>query len=426
MKRIRSFLSHRTSVDVIINTFGNYLNVFFTALYFLVLVRVLSRTEYGVLSVLFAIAYVLANILDFGVTASIYSHLPNAMSNRTEALKFLKANFIFQFILSSSVLVVLFFFIKPIDHYILKLDVPLSYYFWTFLTIPLFIMQNFALNVLYATKKFLYANIIVNTANIIKTIILFVLIWKGRLSVLNVIITIGFIGQVVFIGLLFLQRRNFFKELLATKIDRGKIFLRYTLTFFAATQLFTLASRIDLFMLSFFLPKALVGDYGLSQKIILTVLTAVSSITQVLSPQFSNIHDKTELLRLLKKSFVYMIIPISLFCIAIIAPNWIYLLFLPEKWTQAIAITRTLSIPYIIYSLTAIPTLFFLYTIKKPLHLLIMNGIFLVIITIGCYLTIPQRGVFGPPPVLMIGFVVVLFYILFAFVLEFRKLFRSS
>ncbi|EKE14245.1 MAG: hypothetical protein ACD_12C00609G0001, partial [uncultured bacterium] len=71
LKRILDFIKKPTSKNIIINTVGNYLNVFFIAFFAFLLVRIMQPSEYGVLSVLLGISYVLANILDFGTTASI-------------------------------------------------------------------------------------------------------------------------------------------------------------------------------------------------------------------------------------------------------------------------------------------------------------------------------------------------------------------
>ena len=76
IKRLLNFIKKPTSKNIVINTIGNYLNVVFIAFFAFLLVRIMQPSEYGVLSVLLGIAYVLANILDFGTTASIYSYLP--------------------------------------------------------------------------------------------------------------------------------------------------------------------------------------------------------------------------------------------------------------------------------------------------------------------------------------------------------------
>lgn len=422
MQRLKNLFKLRTTKDVLINTVGNYLSIFFTALYAPILVRTLTPSEYGVLSVLFAIAYLLANILDFGVTASIYSYLPPLLEDRHESLKFIKANFIFQTVLSITVLIIAFFFINNLDTFILKLNVPTSYYFWTFLSIPLFIWQNFILNVFFASKRFLYANILSNISNFSKLVMLGALIYFHKVTVQNVVIAFGILGQLIFFALLFNEKKQLLRDLIGAPFHRVHIKLEYTLTFFVSSQLFNLASRIDLFMLSFFLVKSEVGYYGLSQKIILTVITMINSITQVLSPQFAKIEKKSEVISLIKKGLIYMMIPTAVFITCILLPTWVYTFVFTEKYVKTALITRMLSASFILYGLTAVPTLFFLYTIKKPRHLLLMNLIFLIVVATGCYVLIPKKGVYGPPIAFIIAFTIVSVYITTAFVHEFRQM----
>lgn len=420
--KLRRIIRIPTTKDVIINTAGNYLSIFFTALYALLLVRILSPSEYGVLSVLFAIAYLLAMILDFGVTASIYSYLPPLLENRQEAYSFIKANFVFQTILSCAVLLISFVFIDHLDVYIFKLNVPTSYYFWTFLSIPLFIWQNFVLNVFFAAKKFLYANIVNNVAYFLKAVLLFVLILLDKVSVEYVIIIFGIIGQLVFFVVLLKDRKHLLLHVLRMPFDRRHIRLQYTLTFFIATQLFNLASRIDLFMLSYFLAKSEVGYYGLSQKIILTVISMINAITQVLSPLFAKAETRSETISLLKKGFLYMLIPSAVFLAAILAPTNVYTLFFTDKFAKTATITRMLSAAFILYAFAAVPTLFFLYTVKKPIHLLYMNLLFLVVVAVGCFILIQEYGVFGPPATFVAAFLLVGLYITIALKKEIRTL----
>jgi len=411
-----------TTRDVLINTLGNYMAVFFVALYAIILFRIMPIAEYGVFSVLFAIAYLLANILDFGVTASIYSYLPELQGNRKATVRFIKTNFVFQTVLVAIVLFVSYFFIDLLDSKILKLDVPSSYYFWTFISIPFFIWQNFVLNVLFATKRFLYGNILNNIAYVTKLLLLFFLILTDNVTPETVIIAFGIVSQVIFFAILIHHKRSFFWQLLHEPLEWAQVRLTYTLTFFASSQLFNLASRIDLFMLSYFLTKTEVGYYGLAQKIILTVLTMINSITQVLSPQFAAAKTKQEVISLLKKGMFYMMLPTSMFLLLIVLPQELFVLAFKEKVTRAVAITRLLAAPYTMYGLTAIPVLFFLYTIKKPVHLLIINFIFLVVVSIGCFIFIPIYGVNAPPMVFAAAFIIAALYIVVFFIKELRMM----
>lgn len=422
MKRLFRLLKLSTTKDILVNTSGNYLNVGFSALYAFVLFRVMTPAEYGVLSVLFAITYLGANILDFGVTASIYSYLIPLLANREESLKFIKSNFLFQTLLSGIVLIILFILIQPIDRNFLKLHVPMSYFFWAFVSIPFFIWQNFALNILYATKKIVQANLYINIANVLKTLILFFLIFKGIANIENVIITLGVVGQIIFFIPLLTEQKHLIRQFLRSSIEREKIKLRYSLTFFSATQLFNLATRSDLFMLSFYLSKAEVGYYAAAQKIVLSILTSVNSVAQVLSPQFASVKSKGQVLSLVKKGLFYMGLPVGIFILAAVTPKSVYSLFFTDLYVKTDTITRALSLSYIFFALTLVPILFFLYTIKKPIHLLYINLIFFIIVILGCYLLIPIYGVFAPPAVFMIAFLAITAYTAFFFWREYEKL----
>lgn len=117
-----------------------------------------------------------------------------------------------------------------------------------------------------------------------------------------------------------------------------------------------------------------------------------------------------------------MIIPTAVFIAAIATPTNIYTLIFTAKFTKSALITKMLSGSFILYSLTALPSLFFLYTIKKPTHLLVMNAIFLIIVASGCFILIQKYGVFGPPFAFITAFLIVALYIVLVFPKEFKKL----
>ena len=422
MEKIHHFIKTPTTKHIAINTLGNYLNVFFTIVYTLALVRSFDREQYGVFSVLVALGAVLANILDFGVTASIFSELPAIREKHEKTLVFLKTNILFQSVLAFLTLALAFFFTPVIDKSILKLSVSTTTYGLTFLSVPLLIWQNTALNTLYATNNFLKANIYINAANIIKTGSLFLFIFQGDINVNTAILALFIIGPAIFILFVIIGNKAVFSQLFQARLDRRGVKLSYSLTYFVATQLFNLASRVDLFSLAFFLPKSQVGLYAPAQKIVLTILTAVNSITQVLSPQFAAIKTKKETLSLLKKGFAYMSVPVMLYFGVVITPFFAFELFFTKTFAETADIARALSGGYILFSLSAVPLLFFLYTIKKPVHLLLVNLLFLIGIVTGCFLFIPKFALFGPPIAFGLTSVLIVIYIATAFIYQWNKM----
>lgn len=395
--RIINFFKKQTSVDVIINTLGNYLNVFFTALFALILVRILNPSQYGVLSVLLGIAYVLANILDFGTTATIYSYLPPLIEKRTKQMyEFIKTTFIYQSSLSFIVIAILFVSFPYLDKVFFKTGAPPAELYITAFSVLFFIWQNFISNILFAAKKFLKANLYINAANLLKTILIFYLAYTRTVSVGTVIFVFGIVGPAIFFLLLFLEKKDFVFVLIKSKVKNEQFRFGYTLTYFFANQFFNLGLRMDLFLLSFFRLRNDVGYYGLAQKIILSVITTVVSITQVLSPNFSKIKNRRDVRSSMRTGLYYLMLPVGIFLLLAVTPNQVFYLFFTEKFAKTAQLARGLAWPFILFTLGDLPLLFILYTFKKPQFVLYSNILFFMGMTIGCYIFIPIYGVFAP------------------------------
>jgi O-antigen/teichoic acid export membrane protein len=424
LQKILDFIKKPTSRNIIINTIGNYLNVFFVAFFAFLLVRIMHPSDYGVLSVLLGVAYVLANILDFGTTASIYSYLPLMIEKRHKNLYiFLKTIFFYQTTFSLIVISFLFIFFPYLDKIFFKTGAPWWELYITTFSVLFLIWQNYAINSLNAAKQFLKANLFLNLSNTIKTAVIVVFIPLKFITVGSIIFTFGILGPAVFFVLLFFEKKHIFIKILKAPIVKEEFRFAYTVTYFIASQFFNLAQRMDLFLLSYFFSKSPeVGYYGLSQKIILTVMASVASITQVLSPNFSKIKTKEEVIKEFKHGFLYLLIPAFLFIALYFTPNQVFYLFFTKTFAKTAAITKALSLPFIIYAFLNLPFLFLLYTVKKPRVILLANVIFFLIITFGCFYMIPKYGVFGPPYVFAIGFTISLIIGLIFSLKEYKKI----
>lgn len=424
--RLIDFIGRPTSQNIIINTLGNYLNVFFTALFALILVRILTPSQYGVLSVLLGIAYVLANVLDFGTTATIYSYLPGLYEKRTvELYRFIKSTFFYQSLFSFIVIAILLITFPYLDKIFFKTGAPWIEMALTSFSVLFLIWQNFFQNILFAAKKFVKTNFYLNLANVLKTLVLFIMIATKTVTIGSVIFVFGILGPFIFFILLVIDKKHLVSVFIDSKIDRKDFRFRYTLTYFIASQFFNLGLRMDLFLLSYFRSKAEVGYYGLAQKIILTIITTVISITQVLSPSFSRISKKSEALSQFKTGITYLLLPAGLFLLLFITPNQIFDLFFTSKFAQTASITKVLSLPFIMYALGSLPMLFLLYTVKKPIYILISNVVFFSVLTIGSYVLIPKFGVYGPPWAIAAALFIAIFIQITASVKEFKKMFKS-
>ena len=104
----------------------------------------MTPVEYGTLSVIFGIIYVLANILDFGTTASIYSYLPTIFEKKSSHIfSYLKTIFFFQSVFVIFIMIVFLLSFPYLDKVFFKTNISLIELYITFFSIIFFIWQNF-------------------------------------------------------------------------------------------------------------------------------------------------------------------------------------------------------------------------------------------------------------------------------------------
>src|SRR3989344_675775 len=410
MKQIRTLLRERTTAEVVVNTIGNYLNIFFSVLYVVIIARFFTPSENGIYIVLFTLVYVFTNIFDFGTSATIYSYLPSMLQDKTKSFSFLKITFVYQTILATAALIVLSLLINPINNDWLKLHVPFRYFIWAFGTIPLLIWQNFILNTLYASRRFFTANVLINMINITRLLLLLLFKIYGILNLEWLLIIFGPLAPILFILLIVVIYPKLPKQFIEASLVRKHLNLGYSFVFFIATQLYFIASRLDLFIIAHFLTKTEVGYYGLAQKIVFSILTTINSVTQVLSPQFSVVKTKSQVNLLMRRFGIFCILPIGLLIGAIITPDFIYNLVFSIQYAAMPPVAKLLSGVNIFFVVMQIPMLFFLYAVKKPKYVLISNAILLTIIGVGSYYGAQNYGLFGPPLALLASYIIVTIY----------------
>ncbi|MDO8497605.1 MAG: hypothetical protein Q7S61_03610, partial [bacterium] len=127
-------------------------------------------------------------------------------------------------------------------------------------------------------------------------------------------------------------------------------------------------------------------------------------------------------LREFKTGFMYLLVPTALFCVLFFFPVPLYDIFFTTRYLAAVPIIRALSLPFILYSLSSLPMLFILYTVKKPVYILMANIMFFLIVTAGSYTLIPGMKVLGPPWAIFAAFLVSTTILSIATIKEYRKM----
>ena len=419
LSRLRA-LPH--SRNIIINTVGTYLGFVFSAIYIVFFVRVLTPAEFGLLSVLQAFSYLLTNILSFGMPASVYAHLPSHRHSQSELSQYILSNVLVMTALSSLSLAILYAFVRDIDVRFLRTLASDQLFVLALVGTQMYIWQNFLTDVLNASGHFLHINISNNLSHLVRVCVLVGLALTGHLTIGSILFVMGIVGPCVVFIRTALSWPAFMRHLAHARITRETIRLSYTFTYYIASQLYQLATRTDLFLISYFLTRPEVGFYGLSQKILLAVVTSSDSITQVLSPQFAQARTYVEVRTLLKHMATYMLLPASLFAGGILLPKEIYTLVFSAQYDTSTAVTKALSLAYIITPFISGILLVFLYTIKKPRYLLMTNALLCTIILSMNYHFIPSLRLFAAPIAYGVAHVTVGVFLLGALRYEMRLL----
>jgi O-antigen/teichoic acid export membrane protein len=422
-KRLLTFAKDPTSINILINSLGNYFNIGFVVIIFFIMVQKLTPVEYGVYSVLFGLSYLLAQILEFGTTATIYSSVPALyQTNERKLYQFIKSTLFYQTLFSViivGVLIVLFpwldtvFFKTGSDPWVLVL---------TSGTIIMFVWQNFLTNILFAAKRFARANIYLNLANVVKVVVIATLAYTHTLTIPTVIIAYGYVGPIVFFLLFLAKNYERLPSFSAAAIRKDELKFGYTMTYFVASQFYNMGIRMDLFLLSYFMLGAQIGYYASAQKIILSIIATIVSISQVLSPQFATVHTKKEVWSSIKKGFMYMAFPASIFVALFFTPRFVFDLLFPESYAPVIDAAHALALPFVLNAFGTVLMLFLLYTVKKPIYILWSNIAFFIIVTAGSYALIPHMGMLGPPIAIAGAFLAADAILLVASIKEYRSL----
>lgn len=384
------------SRNIIINTVGTYLGFVFSAIYIVFFVRVLSPAEFGLLSVLQAFSYLLTNILSFGMPASVYAHLPSHRHSAKELSEYIFSNILVMTVLSGLSLALLYAWVHDIDSHFLRTHATDHLFILALIGTQMYIWQNFLTDVLNASGHYLHINVSNNLSHLIRVCVLVLLAVTGHLTIGTILFVMGILGpSIVFIRTA-LSWPAFITMLAHTRVTRETVRFAYTFTYYIASQLYQLATRTDLFLISYYLTRPEVGYYGLSQKILLAVVTSSDSITQVLSPQFAKARTYGDVQTLLKHMRTYMLLPAGMFALGILIPKEVYTLVFSAQYDASTVVTKALSLAYMITPFIAGMLLVFLYTIKKPRYLLISNALLCAIIVSMNYHFIPSLRLFAP------------------------------
>lgn len=385
---------------------GNVTSAFFSFLFTVILVRVLSLSDFGYFSALLSLMLMVTELSDIGIGQSLSSFLP-PLENYQDKLKvFLKSAFISQFIITFLVTVFIVLFSEQISQILFHNS---DYGFLVSLTgISIFcsVMVNFITYSLSARKKFLKVSFLSASGSLLRLLFLLGIILFTSVTLENSVLMQTLSIILYMIAALILFNPQFLKFRIS-KNDIKRLF-RFAYLLGIARVFTGIAYRLDVLMLVSLKNSTEAGIYSTASRVISIYPMLVGSYLTVIAPKISTMSAINDIKKYTLKIIFGTIGLIStILLLLIFAPPFLLLLF-GEKTLPAVPVFRLLLISMIFFVASIPSVALAIFYFKKP-YILTINGVIqLIIVIFGNLIFIPVYGKEGAAFSLILAYLITL------------------
>lgn len=341
-----------TAKNTYLSFLGNGLFSLFTMICMIMVSRTLGPSQFGVFSVLFSFAVISFDVSALGLDQALvrFVSLNLSRGRQTRANQFVKAVFKIRLITALS-LIFMGFFLSPVLSKIIFRE-PDYHWLLVFIfvsTANMLLVGGFFSSYLRARQEFLKDAIFQGIRGFFRAILIFLLFWLNKLSLMNAVLTFSFYHWpflpliFLFIPLSFLKSRpskEIYKKLFSFS---GWIYL------WALTA--TLHSRLDIFMLERLRSSYETGIYAVATKPLTIFLTLINSFNLVLLPKISSITSMEHFSRFFKKLILALIGLVVLILVGIVVAEPLISLLFGSQYLPAVRILRILLLGIIFMGL---------------------------------------------------------------------------
>lgn len=395
---IKSVLKKQFLHQISFVTAGSLINGASLFLLNILLARNLSQDIFGVFSLSVMVLSVVAEMSDFGLNAGLLRFAPYYLAtNQEDKFKqivktILRWRLVLSLLLSIGGLALSY----PIARYILGQVKVAPYLTYTSLGIGGVVLLGFIATFLQAKQRFFYNAALQSLKGVLRlsaALIFMVLGIKNVLVYLSVYIFVPWI-------LFFLNFKVLPKDLRKTIIEddvRKKLhsqLVRFSFWLTVSSLVAIFYSRVDQVMISHYLGLSEVAVFTVAWQLLQFFPIISSSITSVLMPKISSLHEKDDLIIFLKRSFKWLILGVFGLAILVYPSQYLITFLFGQKYLQAMPIYVVLSYSTLL-NILIIPFSLVIIIFHRTYITIISNFIQLVIL-VGCNFTfIPVYGMMG-------------------------------
>ncbi len=405
IKDLRLHLESSTFRQSAITLSGTVLNGLLGILFYIVLARNLSPSDFGIVAICIALLTLISDVADFGTNSGLVRFISSNISDHKNVYRFLKLSLLVK--LGVGILVIILGFVigpflavnvfnKP------ELISPLSLVLVGVLGSLLF---SYATSYLQAYQKFLHWSVLNVGSNLFRLVLVFLLIIMGTLNSMNslfVYVVLPFVG---FLLVLFVM--PFRKIVTSYDVTELKSHLiSFNLWVGITTIIYAISLRLDTFLNTSLLDTTQVGIYSVANQISLIVPQIISAIGIVSAPKFASFDTKFKMMEYFKKLMFFVGILALLGLMALPLGGYLLPVVYGDKYLEAVPIFMILAVAMIIYLVSTPINVAIYYFFGKPKVFVLVSFVHLLTIGLLGYYQIKNFGLMGAAITVFWGMVV--------------------
>lgn len=355
IKKILNFAFTDTGKDSAIVFAGTVINIVAGGFFFILAPRLLGPADYGIFATVVAIAMVAAAIANFGIDTGILRFAKKGTSEFNSILTIALKSYIFFGLTAAAV----GFFIAPVLADFLGQPDIIQLLRIGFIGTIFILLTNFFVASLQAKGEFLKASIVNISSNLSRILLLLVGIYFLRADLLFLTFIFFFVPIIsVAAGKLYLPIK-------IEKNTSAKTFDFFKYNFWVASALIISSIPLDNFFLLKLGGASQTGLYAAPFKLLTFAYQIGGNFTRVLASRFASFDTDKKTLEFAKKALIFpAIITIGMILLILIANPLTKLLF-GQEFLQSVLVLRILSVGFIFFFISTIPSSIILYYLGK-------------------------------------------------------------
>jgi teichuronic acid exporter len=380
-----NLLRSQTAKDSTVSFLGQFIAGLFGAVFFALSGRILSLTDFGLMSLSLTTAVIIKDILDPAVSTTLLRFV-SGREHSTEALATAKYLFILKlkyFLVIAPVLILL----HPLFSAVIFKQPAFVLIILTVVNAFVMSLATFISGYLQATKRFGVDGVLTALQPIIRLIGVLILIF---FSIKNVYwflgASLGAYLLIALLGFIYITPKFLFSKEKLTDKRAVNSFLPHMVF---STLTGTLADRVNLYLINFFSNPTQVGLFFAAMQLFIPVKQLAGSLTNVFGTRFASFTNKHQEKAYLNKSLLLVtFLSCGLLLAAVIAKPLLFIVY-GQKFLPVIPVFQILCVGFTVFIMQTPFSAILLYS-KGRADLVARIGIVqLLAVTVFNFLLIP-------------------------------------